>query len=374
MNATLRTALKAPTKSSLTPVPGSLLQRKCACGAAPNVAGECEACSNKQLALRRSAANQAEPSAVPPIVHEVLRSPGQPLDTATRRFMEPRFGHDFGHVRVHTDRKAAESAQAVNAMAYTVGSNIVFGPEPFRPEAAAGRKLLAHELAHTIQQSEGGAVIGTLPDKLPISHPNDSLEREADVAAAHALAGNAMGPGKSSPSGSAIQRLAGSLMIQRATDEMDPGGEGGVGGGSVEEPAGATEEPVTDDEGEATEMTGGRCAGGSRRLDYSCLRNLDRTSFTVGPGCTHVRVNVTAQWQGEGCEFGPPTYPIALDGQSRNMRAGNRGIEGECTGTPPQTSDQRFTVRPGAHTLTISTGGAGGAGLCLQIRGFMQIS
>src|ERR1041385_5790965 len=77
--------------------------------------------------LQRRAANPRGSAKAPPIVHEVLRSPGQPLDASTRAFMEPRFGRDFGDVRVHTDGKAAESARAVNARAYTVGNNVVFG-------------------------------------------------------------------------------------------------------------------------------------------------------------------------------------------------------------------------------------------------------
>ena len=73
---------------------------------------------------------------MPPIVHEVLHSPGQPLDPATRAFMEPRFGHDFSTVRVHTDARAAASARTVNALAYTVGRDVVF----------SGRALLSgHE-------------------------------------------------------------------------------------------------------------------------------------------------------------------------------------------------------------------------------------
>src|SRR6478672_7487743 len=89
---------------------------------------------------------------VPPIVEEALRSPGQPLDTATRAFMEPRFSHNFGNVRVHTDTKSADSARAVNARAYTVGEQVVFGANQFAPTSHQGRELLAHELAHTVQQ------------------------------------------------------------------------------------------------------------------------------------------------------------------------------------------------------------------------------
>lgn len=74
-----------------------------------------------------------ELSVVPPIVQNVLGFPGQAIDPATRAFMEPRFGHDFSHVRVHTDAKAAQSAQAINAHAYTVGANIVFNDGQYAP-------------------------------------------------------------------------------------------------------------------------------------------------------------------------------------------------------------------------------------------------
>jgi len=88
----------------------------------------------------------------PESVSKALRSPGQPLDTSSRGYFEPRFGHDFSGVRVHSDAGAAQSARDINARAYTVGNNIVFGAGRFAPGAAAGRQLLAHELAHTIQQ------------------------------------------------------------------------------------------------------------------------------------------------------------------------------------------------------------------------------
>src|SRR5262249_7304704 len=76
---------------------------------------------------------------------------GQPLDAAIRAFMEPRFGHDFSHVRIHTGAQAVESARAVNALAYAVGGNLVFGAGQYAPASTPGRRLLAHELVHTIQ-------------------------------------------------------------------------------------------------------------------------------------------------------------------------------------------------------------------------------
>ena len=121
------------------------------------------------------------PSAAPPIVHDVLRSPGQPLDPATRAFFEPRFGHDFSRVRVHTDAKAAESAWAVNALAYTVGRDVAFGLAQYAPQTGAGRKLLAHELTHVVQQglassSETG---GNESRPLTVTPSQGELEVEA---------------------------------------------------------------------------------------------------------------------------------------------------------------------------------------------------
>jgi hypothetical protein len=85
----------------------------------------------------------------PGVVHEVLRSPGQPLDFANRSFFEPRFGQDLSHVRIHADSRAVESARSVNALAYTVGHDVVFGFS-----GTVDRKhLLAHELVHVLQQS-----------------------------------------------------------------------------------------------------------------------------------------------------------------------------------------------------------------------------
>jgi hypothetical protein len=155
--------VKAAPPASFAPVARGALQRKCACGGAPGRAGACEECSNEKLNVQRRAAQQAEPSSVPPIVPDVLRSEGQPLDGATRALMEPRFGHDFSRVRVHTDAKAAESARAVNALAYTVGRNVVFDKEQYNPSAAVGRRVLAHELTHVIQQEgQTGSVLARL--------------------------------------------------------------------------------------------------------------------------------------------------------------------------------------------------------------------
>src|SRR5262249_58662329 len=104
-----------------------VLRRKCDCGQHTGGA-ECQECKKRKLdetggrdpLLQRSALNRGAVHEVPPLVHEVLRSPGQPLDAATRAYFEPRFGQDLSSVRVHATARAAESAKAVDAHAYAV--------------------------------------------------------------------------------------------------------------------------------------------------------------------------------------------------------------------------------------------------------------
>jgi hypothetical protein len=165
-----------------------LLQRKCACGGSPGPSGECEECRKKREAglLQRKSLGFATTaqcstlnprrSEVPPLVHEVLRTTGRPLDGAVRDFMEPRFGHDFSRVRVHTDGAAANAAQAVQARAFTDGRNIVFGTGEYAPSTPKGKRLLAHELTHVVQQSN--SISRQAADR--IGPANDPAEVEAD--------------------------------------------------------------------------------------------------------------------------------------------------------------------------------------------------
>jgi hypothetical protein len=118
------------------------------------------------------------PPTIPSVVGEVLQSPGQRLDGDTRSFMESRLGHDFSQVRVHTDTKAARSAQAVDAEAYTVAQDIVFGAGRFQPGVPAGQQLLAHELTHVMQQNSAQPVSSDLR-----IDPDPQLEAQAVTAA-----------------------------------------------------------------------------------------------------------------------------------------------------------------------------------------------
>ncbi|HVB21512.1 MAG TPA: DUF4157 domain-containing protein [Ktedonobacteraceae bacterium] len=156
---------------------------------------ECAECKAKREQhegkLQRAAVNAAPALAngVPPVVHSVLNSPGHTLDSGTRSFMEPRFGHNFSGVRVHTDSRAAESARSVNALAYTVGQHVAFGQGQYKPDTLAGKQLLAHELTHTIQQSMGQASAINRASALQISEPHDSYEHEADARVRQVMAG-----------------------------------------------------------------------------------------------------------------------------------------------------------------------------------------
>ncbi|HTA23111.1 MAG TPA: DUF4157 domain-containing protein [Terriglobales bacterium] len=157
------------------------LQRKCSCGGSGGASGQCEECKEKdkeQKTVQRKAAGPVESDIAPPIVHSVLNSPGRPLDKATRDFFEPRFGYDFSNVRVHTGTEAAQTARSINALAYTAGSDVVFGAGQYAPETSPGRKLLAHELVHVFQQRH---VAAPAAEPTRVDHSDSQAEREAQA-------------------------------------------------------------------------------------------------------------------------------------------------------------------------------------------------
>jgi hypothetical protein len=158
----------------------SWVQQRCSCGGIVGPDGECAACRARRLARQSTlTAVGRTPARAPRIVHEVLRASGKPLDRATRAFFEPRFGHDFSRVRVHTDGQAAASARAVHALAYTVGRHIVFGSGQFTAATSTGRALLAHELAHTIHQERADH---SASNPLEVGESGSSSERSAEQA------------------------------------------------------------------------------------------------------------------------------------------------------------------------------------------------
>jgi hypothetical protein len=139
---------------------------------AATVQRKCAACEEEEN-LHRSETGPG-PAVAPPIVHDVLSSPGKPLPAETRTFFEPRFDHEFDRVRIHTDRAAAESAAAVQSVAFTAGKNIVFGSGQFAPGTHQGKKLLAHELSHVVQQNGSNGTPSRLQRQTPPTVQKDA--------------------------------------------------------------------------------------------------------------------------------------------------------------------------------------------------------
>ena len=193
MSTKADTTTRARLKPQGFPPPvGAILQPKCACGRSPGLSGECEDCQNKRLQRKLAVGSSHDPLELeadriadqvvansgsatvgksplriqrltgqslagsieaPASVGQVLASTGRPLEPSVRQDMEQRFGYDFSSVRVHSGSDAERSARDVNAAAYTFEHNIVFARDAFAPDTNPGRKLLAHELTHVVQQS-----------------------------------------------------------------------------------------------------------------------------------------------------------------------------------------------------------------------------
>ncbi len=163
--------------------------------------------SDVPLTAKSSIEPETPVSSVPPIVHKVLSTPGQPLDAETQNYMGSRFDHDFSHVRIHTDAQSGESARAINAQAYTLGQNVVFGTGKYVPDSSEGRGLLAHEFAHVVQQRDSET-----KGILTLETEDSAREYEASAAASQILRGQPV---------SNLSQPA-EVGIQRATSTFDP--------------------------------------------------------------------------------------------------------------------------------------------------------
>jgi hypothetical protein len=236
--------LQATTKAASRETSTLLLQRKCACGVRTGFSGQCEECKRDKLIgeplHRKSAINipgdeyekeadhvadqvmrmpeapidgSIEPNSAippvkrqvntnsigvgttPPVVQDVLASSGQPLDMATRRFFEPRLGHNLSNVRVYHDQQAATSASLINALAYTQGSQIVFGKAQYAPHTSSGRQLLAHELWHVVQiGAEGTGVSSRAHGPVARLLRRENSRLETYLIDLRALGENSVGP------------------------------------------------------------------------------------------------------------------------------------------------------------------------------------
>jgi hypothetical protein len=182
-----------PARRPTTPV------RRCACGGVVGPTGECAACRARRLDgdVGSSAGDRSG------------TTDGRSLDPAIRATMERSFGHDFGRVRVHTDPSAVAAAGSLRARAFTVGSDIAFGEGAYAPDRPSGRSLLAHELAHVVQQRGAGG------DAVAAAAP--SAEREARAAAAAVVRGRSVSGLSARP-------------LELARQGVDAGVDAGVGG------------------------------------------------------------------------------------------------------------------------------------------------
>ena len=139
---------------------------------------------HERVYAKRAESGDAGNASVLPLVQDALRSPGEPLDAKTREFFEPRFGYNLGQVRVHTGEKAEQSAGAIGAAAYTAGREIVFGRGRYAPATSEGKHLLAHELAHTIQQglqTQAPIAVQRRPEPRAPKSPADKLQKSLKV-------------------------------------------------------------------------------------------------------------------------------------------------------------------------------------------------
>jgi hypothetical protein len=174
-------------------------------------------------------ASEGEDSPTP----QLGQSHGRPLDSGTRDSMGSRFGQDFAGVRVHDDNDAHRAAKSLNADAFTTGRDIYFSQGAYNPSTPSGQKLLAHELAHVVQQNQGAA--GASPQGFRVSHPSDPLERQADAASEAVMRGE-MFPALNSSTAPVYQRQAGGAAAAPAP-AAPPGGAPGNAPAAADAPA-----------------------------------------------------------------------------------------------------------------------------------------
>jgi hypothetical protein len=239
MAAAVRAPVWRPMAARM-PTRNPVLRRECACGQHSPGGGECQSCAEKRIASRMANTAGGEELA-PPIVHDVLRARGEALDKGTRQFLEPRFGQDFSGVRVHAGSRAAEAARAVNARAFTVGQSIVLGAGQ-SPTTASGLRLVAHELAHTVQQAE--APRSEKP--IEIGRTDHPAEREAEQLSRAALKGETETPAQAADNAKQLRRddkdqpepkplIPAPKPLRPLIDSIDPKVVTPLGGGSLED-------------------------------------------------------------------------------------------------------------------------------------------
>ena len=246
--------------------------------AAPQVNRKCASCEEEDEKLQRKEGGRG-PEIAPPIVHEVLRSPGQPLGAKSRAFFEPRFGHDFSQVRVHADDRSSQSARAVNALAYTVGPQIVFGAGLYQPDAPSGQRLLAHELTHVVQQ-QGQLPVGP---SLRMGPSSDPYEQEAERAASATTGGEAF---------DTAERASG--LIQRQASGPSPLPKPATAAGAIPKPE--TCKPPADMDKDCSPTTD-PVTGAATTINF--VVDKSDLDHTVGDGRAEIKA-AADQWRKAG--------------------------------------------------------------------------
>jgi hypothetical protein len=142
--------------------------------------GGCQSCVHR-MAIQRKASDTAGLAVSAGDIKDVLRSGGQPLNSSVQESMESHFGADFSSIRIYTGPQAASSARSIDSLAYTVGRDVIFGNGQYSPETTAGRRLLAHELTHVIQQGEAGRAPSHKSPSKVMARPTASIHRQIEI-------------------------------------------------------------------------------------------------------------------------------------------------------------------------------------------------
>ena len=290
----------------------------------------------------RAAAPSSPKAFAPPIVSEVLSAPGHQLDASARRVVQSSFHRDFSGVRVHTGERAAESARSVNALAYTVGRDVVFGRGQYAPETAAGRRLLAHELTHVAQQASIRS--GAEGDGIRLGDARDVSENEAHAASARFLLGESVPPARVAERERVLRRFT-------AYDGVEQGA--GASGGWVH-PSGAALR-VSDDGWLVTEDKGWG-ANLSKRAWTTASKIADSNSRLAAQGSRVKLVLRGGSLSGQAPETGEARHLTEIE--PVNAAGGTLTLASDCGSACKQV----MGTSGGKDAAVVNTEGSSGLG------------
>jgi Domain of unknown function (DUF4157)/Heterokaryon incompatibility protein Het-C len=247
-----------------------------------------------------------------------LASPGMPLDATTRAFMEPRLGQDFSGVRVHADPPSALTARALNARAFAVGDHILFGAGHYEPATWTGRRIIAHELTHVVQQRSGVVTGKPGPDGISVDDPTGRFEHAAETVATRVMSyRSAAAPVmETGPLSHPTPGRSGAKAIQRFLAGEEPEGHGGI------------EEPALEEAGFSKAEAHSTYAGNWLR-DFS--QQLDAASSDPGARLEIVKILFTGQFgrAPEDSEIGRYLPSEHVDNPAGSESAENPDISAE---------------------------------------------